>query len=175
MRSLQKVAIALGSNLGDRLATLISAAQKLQEDVISEAVMSSVYESPPWGPIPDQPPFLNAVIVGNCEWKPPALVSYLKSLEREMGRSSGLKYGPRVLDVDLIAVGDEVWKSEGVEVPHPRMTERDFVLLPLQEVWPTWVHPTLGKDVPTLLQQHLKTQPSSAKVFSAPPLNIANR
>jgi len=174
MKQLHKVAIGLGGNLGNRLENLTFAATRLAEEFLQEAVVSSVYESEPWG-IADQPKFLNAVIVGLCEWKPPAVVNYLKDLERELGRVAGVRNGPREIDLDLLAWGEETWQQEGVEVPHPRMLARDFVLLPLAETWPEWKHPSSGRDVPTLVQDCLKTQPATAKVFAAPPLGTASR
>ena len=174
MISWNRVAIGLGSNLGDRVQTLLQAIERLQEDVLQASKVSSLYESPPWGPVTDQPPFLNAVIVGDSEWKAPAILSYLKTLERNLGRTPGPQFGPRILDLDLIAMGELNWKGEGIEVPHPRLAERDFVLLPLKEVWPDWVHPKLGKDVPTLFRELLKTQPSHARVFAPPPPSTKN-
>lgn len=139
----EKVAIALGANLGDRLRALEQAAARLAEDLFDgsdEVRVSSVYETTPWG-IADQPAFLNAVIVGLSEWKPPAIVTFLKSIEREMGRQEGPRNGPRAIDCDLIAWGNHTWASDGVTVPHPRWRERDFVILPLREAWPDWTPP----------------------------------
>jgi 2-amino-4-hydroxy-6-hydroxymethyldihydropteridine diphosphokinase len=144
-----KVAIGLGANLGDRLGTLAKAATELAEDFLEGAVVSSVYESPPWG-VKEQPDFLNAVIVGESEWRPPAILNYLKDLESRLGRKPGPKYGPRIIDLDILAYGETEWSGDGIEVPHPRLTERDFVLLPLKEVWPGWRHPRLGRTVETL-------------------------
>ena len=174
MKQLHKVAIGLGGNLGNRLESLSKAAGCLAEEFLQDAVGSSVYESEPWG-IADQPKFLNAVVVGLCEWKPPAVVNYLKDLERELGRQAGVRNGPREIDLDLLAWGEESWHQEGVEVPHPRMLVRDFVLLPLAEIWPEWKHPSSGRDVPTLVRDCLKTQPATAKVFAAPLLSKASR
>ena len=97
------------------------------------------------------PNFLNGVIVGFSNKTPPEILSCLKAIEREMGRVLNFKNGPRVIDLDLICYGVESWESEGVVVPHPRMSERDFVLSPLLEVWPEWIHPILHKDVRSLL------------------------
>lgn len=174
MKQRHKVAIGLGANLGDRLENLKRAAEKLSEEFLEEVVSSSVYESEPWG-IEDQPRFLNAVIVGTSEWKPPAMVNYLKNLERELGRTPGVRNGPREIDLDLLAWGEESWNQDGVEVPHPRLPFRDFVLLPLAEVWAQWKHPALGQDVPSLVRDCLENQPATAKVFAAPLLSTTNR
>jgi len=173
-KQLHKVAIGLGSNLGDRLKNLSAAASRLSEEFLQDAISSSVYESEPWGGV-EQGRYLNAVLVGFSEWKPPAMVNYLKNLERELGRTENIRNGPREIDLDVLAWGDESWSQEGVEVPHPRMQVRDFVLLPLAEIWPEWVHPSFGKDVPSLVRDCLKTQPATAKVCAAPLLNKASQ
>lgn len=165
MNPFTKVAIGLGSNLSDRLAVLKRAAEAMEKDFLTSVESSRVYESPPWGK-QDQPDFLNAVVVGLCEWKPPAIVNYLKTLERDLGRVPSERFGPRVIDLDLLIYSDVVWKTEGVEVPHPRLFERDFVLLPLRELWPEWRHPVLGKTVDLLFQELSKNQPPSAKAFA---------
>ena len=169
-----KVAIALGSNLSDRLNHLKRAAETLASEFLEDARSSSVFQSQPWG-VAEQPDFLNAVIVGISEWKPPSIINFLKSLEREHGRKETERFGPRVMDLDLVAFGDTVWESEGVKVPHPRAHERDFVLLPLCEVWPDWKHPLLKKTASRLLEEISKTRPSSAKVFAPPLLDRESR
>lgn len=153
MRQLTRVAIGLGSNLGDREASLRQAMARLVDEFVQSPVVSSIYESPPWGPIRDQGPFLNAVLVGESEWKPPGILNYLKLLERELGREPGPKYGPRVIDLDLLAYGEKAWEADGLIVPHPRMAERDFVCLPLAEAWPGWRHPGTGKTVEEMCRE----------------------
>ena len=143
MKQRTKIAIALGSNLGARENWLAEAFTHLREDLLEDAKGSRVYETEPWGDL-DQPHFLNAVVVGFTDWGPAAIVNYLKRLEAEMGRVPSRPSGPRLIDLDLLAYGEKVFHAEGVEVPHPRMSDRDFVLLPLAEVWGDWKHPTLG-------------------------------
>jgi 2-amino-4-hydroxy-6-hydroxymethyldihydropteridine diphosphokinase len=143
MKQLVRVAIGLGSNQGDREAFLRAAAERLREEFLEDFRGSSLYETEPWG-ITDQPKFLNAVVSGFSEWKPPAIVNYLKQLEAELGRKHTVRNGPREIDLDLLVYGDTQWKTEGVTVPHERLAERDFVLVPLNEVWPEWRHPLLG-------------------------------
>ncbi len=173
MKQLHRVAIGLGGNLGERLKNLSVAAHRLSEEFLEGAVSSSVYESEPWG-IVEQPKFLNAVVVGLSEWKPPAMVNYLKNLERELGRTPGVRNGPREIDLDLLIWGNGSWNQDGVEVPHPRMASRDFVLLPLAEIWPEWIHSSSGLDVPSLVRDCLRTQRSPAKVFAKPLLDTAS-
>ena len=150
MNSKIKVAVAMGSNLGDREKNIRLAAQNLQGKLLENSTLSSLIETAPWGFL-EQPNFLNAVIVGFSDRTPPEILSCLKTIEREMGRVLTFRNGPRVIDLDLICYGLEISESEGVVVPHPRMSERDFVLSPLLEVWPEWTHPILRKDVRNLL------------------------
>jgi 2-amino-4-hydroxy-6-hydroxymethyldihydropteridine diphosphokinase len=161
MALLVSVAIGIGSNKGDRLDFLKKASDRLMEDAVLQGRSASVYETEAWGGVTDKA-FLNTVVVGQTDWKPPALVSYLKELERELGRTLSVRYGDREIDLDLLAYGSEIWNSEGVQVPHPRMAERDFVLVPLAEVWPEWTHPVLGQ---TAVQLKGALGPSSIRVF----------
>ena len=126
-----KVAVGLGSNLEDRRKNIETALAKLQEDLFEDPMQASpIYESEPWG-LKEQPRFLNAVCIGLTEWKPPAILNYLKSLELELGRLSSVKNGPRLIDLDLLIYGDQEWQSDGLQVPHPGLPIRSFVLLPL--------------------------------------------
>ncbi len=145
-----KIAIGLGSNLGDREKNIRKAFERLQEEFLFEAKLSTLIETPPWG-IEDQPSFLNAAAIGLSEWKPTAIVNYCKLLERELGRVDAVKYGPRLIDLDLLLFGEETWKSEGVVVPHPEMHKRSFVLMPLVELDPNWIHPIEKKTISELL------------------------
>lgn len=150
MKQLTKIAVALGSNLGDREAFLRSAAATLALDFLERASGSSIYETEPWG-VSDQPMYLNAVVVGWSEWKPPAVLNFLKQLERDLGRQQTVRFGPREIDLDLLAYGEQTWNSDGLIVPHSRLAEREFVLVPLAEVWPEWRHPGLGKTALEIL------------------------
>jgi 2-amino-4-hydroxy-6-hydroxymethyldihydropteridine diphosphokinase len=160
-----RVALGLGGNLGDRLGVLRQAVEKLSLDVLQGAKSSSVYETPPWG-ILNQPDFLNLVVTGDSQWQPPAILNYAKSLERELGRQPGERFGPRLIDIDLIAYGEQVWDSEGLAVPHPRMAERSFVLHPLRELWPEWTHPVSGKTVTTLCDELPAESTARIRVFA---------
>ncbi len=157
MNQTRKIAIALGANIGDKLANLRLATERLGEDVLSDLKASHIYETPPWG-FTEQPHFYNAVVIGVTEWKPPAILNYLKSLEQELKRVVTVVNGPRTIDLDLLVYGDETWETEGVIVPHPRLAERDFVLVPLVEIWPDWIHPRLKSSAQTLLLNLQQTQ-----------------
>ena len=102
MNQWHKIAIGLGSNLGDRMGYLKSASGRLVEDVLTHARFSTVYETEPWSPPAGSilPPYLNAVCIGQTEWKAPALLTYLKSLERDLGRQTRERYDSREIDLD---------------------------------------------------------------------------
>ena len=128
--------IGLGSNLGAPVANLRSAALALDELPGTEVVFAShVYESEPWG-VADQPPFANAVVWVRTRLRADQLLDALKEIEERLGRRPGERFGPRVIDLDLLLLGDEEWETEELVVPHPRMAERDFVLTPLLTIAP---------------------------------------
>lgn len=145
----EMVALALGSNLGDRLAALREALEALAPFVTVEK-KSAVYETPP-AYVTDQPAFLNAVIVGSTDLAPLTLLRTVKQIEMELGRTPTFHYGPRRIDIDIIFYGSELIKTVELIVPHPRLTEREFVLRPLADVAGDWVHPEKGQSVKALL------------------------
>ena len=153
MRTL--AAIALGSNLesrfGDPEANLREAVRRI-EGLGEVRAVSSFYDTEPVGYL-DQPRFLNAALILETELKPAALMQGLLSVERTMGRErlGAIAKGPRVIDLDLLLYGDWVLWSEELMLPHPAMAERRFVLEPLAEIAPNWVHPVLGVTVRELL------------------------
>jgi len=162
MSSKEIVHIALGSNLGDRAANLARATD-LMDEVIQISAASSIYETPPWGVI-DQPRFLNQVIKGCTTLAPINLLYELKAIERLMGRRETVRYGPRIIDLDILLYGHRVIQYNRLQVPHPRMLERAFVLVPLAEVSPGLVIPGSGQAVETLLKQ---IDPSGVVRFQA--------
>lgn len=142
------VYLGLGSNLGDRAANLAEARRRLRAAVIVDAV-SRIYETSPWGLL-DQPPFLNQVVRGRTALAPHELLTALKGIEAEMGRRASVRYGPRLIDVDLLVYGDAVVETETLTVPHPRMADRAFVLIPFAELAPNLLHPMLGRTIADL-------------------------
>lgn len=130
------VFIGLGGNLGDRCATLARALDRIAELPGTRLVaVSGVVESEPWGGV-EQPPFANAVARFETALSAPALLTELKRVERELGRTGGVRYGPRPVDLDILLFGDQVWDTDDLSVPHPRLAERQFALLPLLEIEP---------------------------------------
>jgi 2-amino-4-hydroxy-6-hydroxymethyldihydropteridine diphosphokinase len=144
------VYLGLGTNLDDRLANLRLALTRLQTLACLEEV-SSLYETEPQG-VTDQPPFLNAVCRVSTGLEPQALLRFLKNLEQEIGRRpGGQRWGPRPIDLDILLYDDRVVDAPKLKVPHPRLAERAFVLVPLCELAPGLRHPLLGKPMKDLL------------------------
>jgi 2-amino-4-hydroxy-6-hydroxymethyldihydropteridine diphosphokinase len=139
---MHRVFVALGSNLGNRLANLEDAIDRLEPEVHITNV-SSVYETAPWG-VSDQPRFLNCVISANTSLEPKALLVKLKSIEKDMGRQPGVRYGPRLIDLDILLYDKMIMDTEDLVIPHPRMLERAFVLVPLADIAGRLKHPLTG-------------------------------
>jgi 2-amino-4-hydroxy-6-hydroxymethyldihydropteridine diphosphokinase len=141
--------IGLGANLGDRLATLRTAVQRLRTFGRVTAV-SSLYETEPVGYL-EQPRFLNAVVELESGLPPADLLRALLGIERDLGRTRSFPNAPRTLDLDLLLVEDVFLDTPELTLPHPRLPERAFVLVPLAEIAPEVVHPGSGKSVRELL------------------------
>ena len=140
------VAIALGSNLGDRHGHLQWAVETLATRVTNLRVSTHIETEPIDVPSP-QPPYLNAAVVGETTMGPNELVAWLLSLEHVRGRTRLTPRAPRTLDLDLILYGDQILSEPGVTIPHPRFRERAFVVDPLAEIAPDWVDPVTGRTV----------------------------
>jgi 2-amino-4-hydroxy-6-hydroxymethyldihydropteridine diphosphokinase len=143
--------LALGTNLGDRLANLKQAISALTPQMEVQT-KSQVYETPPWG-YEDQPKFLNQVIKAQTYLEPEALLKHLKRLEVALGRKASFQNGPRLIDIDLLFYDDLVLNQSTLVLPHPRLHERGFVLRPLMDIAPDLVHPVYKKSVREMAAQ----------------------
>jgi 2-amino-4-hydroxy-6-hydroxymethyldihydropteridine diphosphokinase len=141
--------LGLGTNVGDRQANLRAAVAALPPDVRVLA-QSRIYETPAWG-VEDQPAFLNMALKGETAFAPDQLLQYLKTLEAQLGRVATYRWGPRVIDIDILFYDDLVMESPGLVIPHPGIAERAFVLLPLAEIAAQEMHPVLERSVEELL------------------------
>jgi 2-amino-4-hydroxy-6-hydroxymethyldihydropteridine diphosphokinase len=146
-----RVALAVGSNLGDRERALRSAIAALQPH-LSHLRSSSFHETPYVGEGDAQPAYLNAAVVGETSLSPRQLLSVLLTIEHAYGRARPYVNAPRTLDLDLILFGDEVMNELGLVVPHPRFRDRRFVLEPLAEIAADWRDPVTGRAVEELLR-----------------------
>jgi 2-amino-4-hydroxy-6-hydroxymethyldihydropteridine diphosphokinase len=147
---LKVVYIALGSNIGDRAENLQQARAQITAPDLRVLRASSIYETAPRD-IKDQPWFLNQVIECETDLFPRQLLARLQKIEKSMGRKRGIAKGPREIDLDILFFGDAVVKAPELEVPHPRMAERRFVLQPLAELAPEKKHPGTRKTVREML------------------------
>jgi 2-amino-4-hydroxy-6-hydroxymethyldihydropteridine diphosphokinase len=145
------VAIALGSNLGDRRAHLEFATAALSS-LLSNLRVSTIRETEPWDVTDPQPPYLNAAAVGETDLDPETLLRELLAIEAARGRQRLMPRAARTLDLDLILFGDRMIDKPALAVPHPRFRERRFVLEPLVELATGWVDPVTGRTVGELFQ-----------------------
>lgn len=146
----QTVYLGLGTNLGDRRKNLEAAYGALAPQVQVKR-QSKVYETPAWG-YEDQPAFLNAAVKAETELSPQDLLVFLKGLERKLGRTDSFRWGPRLIDIDILFYDDQVINTPTLVVPHPHLHERAFVLVPLRDLDPDLVHPLTGKTVRQMLE-----------------------
>jgi len=145
---MNEVYLGLGSNVGDRLLNLTKAIELLSEK-IQILKKSKIYISKAVG-YTDQPDFYNMVLYGKTDLSPEELFNFIKDVEKNVGRVYRFHWGPREIDIDILFYNDLVYKSDKLNIPHPRLHERDFVLLPLIELNPKLFHPVLNKRVSDL-------------------------
>ncbi len=144
-----KICLALGSNVGDRLAHLRAALAALRPYVTVTAA-SPVYETLP-AYVSGQPVFLNAVVAGETALDPMALLYTVRDIERDIGRQPTFHYGPRTIDIDILFFDDLIQHDTELTLPHPRLGEREFVLRPLADILPDWTHPVTGLSAHAML------------------------
>lgn len=146
-----QIFLGLGTNLGNKEVNLGEAIRLIEIEAGRLLVASSVYETAPWG-IKDQPRFLNQVILIESALAPVALLDKLLAVERKMGRERIRKWGSRLIDIDILFYNDLVLKTPKLVLPHPFLQDRNFVLSPLAEIAPDYIHPVLGHSIRFLLE-----------------------
>jgi len=150
--SLENVVLGLGSNVGARKRFINIAVKEISLiKGFKIKALSSLYETSPWG-LKSQRNFLNCVMKGSTFLSPGELLNKLTEIEKKSGRRKRIKWGPREIDIDILFYGKQVHKKGNPVIPHPMISERNFVLIPLNEVAPGMVHPVLKKKVSSLLK-----------------------
>ncbi|MBF0352152.1 MAG: 2-amino-4-hydroxy-6-hydroxymethyldihydropteridine diphosphokinase [SAR324 cluster bacterium] len=165
------VFIGLGSNLGDRRTHLEQAITLLSRSAIQIEQVSSIYESKPYMGM-KQPDYYNLVVRASTTFSPELLLQQCLKVESQMGRVRTYKWAPRIVDIDILLYGNQIWNSDNLNIPHPDFQNRGFVMAPLNEISPDWIDPVTGQSLGQLWKQwaasHVDEIPilSSALLFS---------
>jgi 2-amino-4-hydroxy-6-hydroxymethyldihydropteridine diphosphokinase len=149
---MNKVYLLIGGNMGDRMANLDIALNLMELNLGAIIQISSRYETAAWG-LTDQPNFLNQAVLMHTSLSANDLMQAILDVEKLMGRERTIPLGPRNIDIDIIYYNDEIINNESLTVPHPKITERRFVLLPMVEIAPHYIHPILSKSNTLLLKE----------------------
>lgn len=142
----------IGGNMGDRMANLTNAKKHIQQQIGNIELESSIYETAAWGQT-NQPDFLNQALLINTQLNAAEVMNQLLAIENLMGRIRTIKLGPRTIDLDIIYYNNEVISTNLISIPHPKLAERKFVLEPLFEIAPNYLHPIFNKTNACLLKE----------------------
>jgi 2-amino-4-hydroxy-6-hydroxymethyldihydropteridine diphosphokinase len=148
---MNKVYLLIGGNMGDRMANLAQAIHLINQEIGPIQLTSSIYETAAWGNT-NQPDFLNQSLMLHTSLDEETLMHQLLNIEIGMGRKRDIPMGPRTIDLDIIYFNDLVIENELITIPHPKIAERRFVLIPLAEIAPKFLHPVLNKTNEALLK-----------------------
>jgi 2-amino-4-hydroxy-6-hydroxymethyldihydropteridine diphosphokinase len=159
-----KVFIGIGTNLGDRSKNIEEALNNLKLKEVTIVHQSPIYETEPYG-LTDQPKFLNCAIETNTTLSPQELLETLLKIEKKMGRERKIPWGPRIIDLDILFYGDLVVNEESLIIPHPDLQNRFFVLKPLSDIAPEFLHPVSKKTIKQMLKD-LENLPEKPRVKS---------
>lgn len=157
--------ILLGTNLGDRIQNLEQARHEISRTIGAVVTRSAIYKTAPWGNTA-QPDFYNQIITLRSSLSPYHALDQLHLIEENMGRNRHEKWGPRIIDIDILFWGDVIVSDDNLTLPHPRITERKFVLIPLLELKADLIHPLSGLTV----RQHLKLCTDTLSVEKLEPI-----
>ncbi|MGB9711005.1 MAG: 2-amino-4-hydroxy-6-hydroxymethyldihydropteridine diphosphokinase [Thermodesulfovibrio sp.] len=146
---MHRVFLSIGSNIGEKEKNCLQAIAILEQSGLIINKKSSIYITKPWG-FKNQPDFANMAVEAFTDFDPRELLQLIKKIEKQMGRKSTIKYGPRIIDIDIIFYDNLIYESENLNIPHPLMHKRYFVLKPLVEIAPDFVHPVLGLTIKEL-------------------------
>lgn len=143
---MKQIFLHTGSNLGNRKQNLQRALELIETEIGRIVQVSRIYWTKAWG-LEEQPDFLNQAIEAQTELEPEQVLEKILQIEQEMGRERRIKWGERLIDIDILFYEDQIIQTERLTVPHPFMQERNFVLAPLVEIAANFIHPVLGKTV----------------------------
>ena len=146
------VFISLGGNLGNTLEIFKNSSLEIEKKIGRITAFSKIYQTAAWGKT-DQPDFLNQVISLETDLNPEKIMSELLDIELFFGRRRDVIWGPRILDLDILFVENQIISSENLDIPHPQIANRRFVLIPMAEIAPHFIHPVLQQSMLELLEQ----------------------
>jgi len=149
---MSKIYLALGTNVGDRTNYLALAIQAIAKQIGNVEQISSIYQTAAWG-VEDQPDYYNQVVRVTTTLTPLELLGVCQGIEHDLGRVRKKKWGPRVIDIDILSYDNDTVNLPNLVIPHPLMQDRNFVLIPLNELTKDWIHPVFDKSIDLLIKE----------------------